>query len=462
MSRFFRRWLVRLALLGCFGLFGLAGGWVLLQRDYTGSELVRYALKRLQGHPKLEMLAHPVLFAMQRHFERPVSVTELPTLGKGQQPLTLNPSGKAQFNVASVAELAAAMRSAQAGQSIELQPGTYRLTQSLRTAQGGAPGLPITLRAALPGSVTLEVATIEGIVVQHPYWIIENLTLRGVCAEHGLCEHAIHVVGGGQHLTLQNNRFEDFNAHLKVNGLGGKWPDHGLIRFNTLLNQGVRRTHLPVVPIDIVGASHWRVEDNLIRNFVMRDGNRISYGVFMKGAGREGRIERNLVVCTPQEISQPGARVGISMGGGGTGKQFCRDGKCTAEHVDGVIANNIVAHCNDFGIDINASDRITVAHNTLINTSGIDVRYAASGIRVGGNLLEGRIRARHGSEIEAAQNELRPAAELFTAPDTLQLGWLRLPERVPAAGVTHDFCQQPRQNGTLPGAFSSESGCSRP
>lgn len=462
MSRF-RRALRGLLLLSGLGLLGLLAAWFWLQREYTGSELVRYALKRLQGHPKLELVAHPVLYGLQRSVERPVPAGELPALGKGQQPLTLNPAGKVQFSVSSVAELAAAMRLAQAGQTIELQPGTYRLSQTLRTAQGGAPGMPITLRAALPGSVILEVATVEGIVVQHPYWLIENLTLRGVCAEHGLCEHAIHVVGGGQHLTVQNNRLEDFNAHLKVNGLAGKWPDHGLVRFNTLLNQGVRRTHLPVVPIDIVAASHWRVEDNLIHNFVMRDGNRISYGVFMKGAGREGRIERNLVLCTPQEISQPGARVGISMGGGGTGKQFCRDGKCTAEHADGVIANNIVAHCNDFGVDINASDRITVAHNTLINTSGIDARYAASGVRVVGNLLEGRIRARHGSEIVAAHNEIAALGDLLAAPDALQLRWLRLPERVPAEdSVPHDFCQQPRQAGTLPGALASETGCPRP
>ena len=34
----------------------------------------------------------------------------------------------------------------------------------------------------------------------------------------------------------------------------------------------------------------------------------------------------------------------------------------------GLAANNVVAHCNDAGIDVNRSSQIALAHNTLINT----------------------------------------------------------------------------------------------
>ena len=44
----------------------------------------------------------------------------------------------------------------------------------------------------------------------------------------------------------------------------------------------------------------------------------MAYGVFMKGASAQGRIERNLIICTTQDISQPGNRIGLSFGGGGT------------------------------------------------------------------------------------------------------------------------------------------------
>jgi len=462
-TRLIRRLLLWCAVLCLLGLGTAWGLWVFLQQERTASELIRYTLQRLQGHPKLEAIAHPLLFAVQRSHERPVPSTELPTLGKGQQPLTLSPGGTAHFTVSDANAIAQAMRQAQAGQVIEIAPGRYTIKQALKTAQAGGAGAPITLRASQPGSVTLEIATPEGIIIQHPYWIIENLVMRGSCADDSQCEHALHVVGGGQHTIIRNNRIEDFNAHIKVNGLRGQWPDHGLIRFNTLGNTRARRTHLPVTPIDIVGASHWQVQDNLISRFVKAEGNRVSYGVFMKGAGAHGRIERNLVICTPEDISQPGSRVGISLGGGGTGKQYCRDGVCAAEHFDGVVAHNIVAHCNDFGIDVNAADRSRIAFNTLINTSGIDARRAANDTQVNGNLLEGRIRARDGSTISTSLNETRPLSRYFTAPDQLDLRWLRLPETIPSTPeLGADFCNKPRRDGTLPGAIDAEQGCPRP
>ena len=35
---------------------------------------------------------------------------------------------------------------------------------------------------------------------------------------------------------------EDFNAHIKVNGEGGQWPDNGLVQYNTLTNSHPRTT----------------------------------------------------------------------------------------------------------------------------------------------------------------------------------------------------------------------------
>jgi len=463
MKRSLRRWLAALLMLVLLTAGGAWGVWHWLQTERTASELIRYALKRLQGHPKLEAVAHPVLFALQRTYERPLASGDLPTLGKGQQPLTLNPSATAHFSVSDANAIALAMRQAQAGQVIEIAPGRYLLKQTLKTGQAGTATAPITLRAALPGSVTLDIATPEGILIQHPYWLIENLRMRGTCRDDGQCEHALHIVGNGHHATIRNNRFEDFNAHIKVNGLRGQWPDHGLIRFNTLSNSRARRTHLPVTPIDIVAASHWQVQDNLISRFVKTSGNQVAFGVFMKGAGSHGRIERNLVVCTPEGISQPGARVGISLGGGGTGKQYCRDGICAAEHFDGIVTHNIVAHCNDFGIDVNAADRSLIAFNTLINTSGIDARRTANDTQISGNLLEGRIRARDGSTITKSFNEVAALPRHFEAPDRLDLRWLRLPETVPSTpALGADFCNKPRRDGTLPGAIDAEQGCPRP
>ncbi len=443
---------------------GLAAAWVAwsrLTRQHTPGELIRHAQKRLIGHDRLEAVATPFLLRAQQRWERSPPAG-LPALGKGQQTkpnVDATPVGDI-VPVADVEALTKAMRMAMPGQTIEIAPGRYEIERPLQTGQAGRAGRPITLRAAVTGTVTLEIRSQVGFVASQPWWIFENLNLRGACAADEQCEHAFHVVGKAGHTVIRNNRIEDFNAHIKVNGVGADWPDHGLISFNTLKNSMARSTYRSVTPVDIVGANAWRVADNLIANFVKSGGDRISYGLFMKGGGRDGRIERNLIVCTPQGISSPGARVGISFGGGGTGQGSCRDGRCVAEHTGGIASQNVVAHCNDFGIDINRSWQIAVAYNTLINTAGIDVRNAAGGVRVVGNLVEGRIRARDASEMLPSVNELGRLADWLEAPDALDLRWRRQPETIPAAtALGNDFCHAPRRPVTLPGAVDGEPTC---
>ncbi len=223
------------------------------------------------------------------------------------------------MRVSNTQDLARALGAVLSGQVIEVDPGEYLIDRRLVTGHAGTARRPIVLRAARPGTVVFRVKSVEAIVVTQPYWLFENLTLRGECARHGDCEHAFHVVGKARGTVLRNNRIEDFNAHIKVNGEGGSFPDDGLLQFSTLMNGSARLTDRPVTPVDIVAASGWRVVDNLVGGFTKAGGDRISYGLFMKGAGSGGRIDRNLVICSTSDVSQPGVRVGISLGDGGTG-----------------------------------------------------------------------------------------------------------------------------------------------
>lgn len=425
----------------------------------TPGQLIRYALVRLDGHPNLSAIANPPLHWLQTRFEREASLQLLPTLGKGQQAKLLPPWGSqgagSVLPVSSSPEIAHALATAQAGQTVLIQPGRYRFTDKLKVGYAGSGNQPIIVRAAEPGQVFLEFDTVEGIAITQPYWVFENLQIRGVCRDHSQCEHAFHVVGKGHHTVLRNNFISDFNAHVKVNGESGEWPDDGLLAFNTLTNTTARQTHLPVTPLDMVGANHWVLADNLVSNFVKLDGDRISYGLFMKGGGRGGRIERNLVVCTPEGISQPGARVGISLGGGGTGKGLCRDAKCESEYTNGSVTNNIVAHCNDSGLDVNKAANNLLAFNTLINTAGIDARNSGASANVYGNLLEGRIHARGGAQIQNNMNELTVLRTVFEYADTLGFSCSAQMDNVPSIPtVPMDFSGVKRRDGTMPGAFS--------
>ncbi|MDR0578265.1 MAG: hypothetical protein LBI87_12230 [Candidatus Accumulibacter sp.] len=425
----------------------------------TPGELIRYAKKRLAGHTRLELVALPVLDAVQRRYERPVPGA-LEHLGKGWRKYSDDIVLLPDIHVGSVEELGQAMRAARPGQTIEIRPGRYEIRKRLDTGTAGTAVSPITVRAARIGEVVLAVDASEGIKVSQPHWIFENLDLRGVCGEDRYCDHAFHVVGGAKHTTIRNNRIVDFNAHVKVNGEDGVWPDEGLLQFNTLSNSRPRNTVLSVVFFDLVGANGWRVEDNLVAHFVKSDGNRVAYGLFMKGNGQGGVIERNLVVCTLDAISQPGVRIGISLGGGGTGDAFCRDGNCRLEYRSARVANNIVAHCNDSGIDVFKSSDALVAYNTLINTGGIDVRGAESSAWVVGNVLDGTIRSRHGALIRQERNEAGDTRELFSDADALDLSWSAGRDPVEGmAGVIADFCGQPRGVADFLGASSSRGGC---
>lgn len=426
-------------------------------------ELIRYTQHRLQGHPTLEWALLPGLRALQRRWERTPPPGPLPTLGKGQQRVPLAPAGPEAGTVIRVdtaAGLAQALEEARPGTHIVIAPGRYRFDKTLRLGHDGGAQAPIRVGALLPGSVKLEFTQVSGIQIDRPQWTFENLDIRGTCARDHDCEHAFHVVGRGAFFTLRNNHLQDFNAHIKVNGLNGEWPDHGLVAFNTLTNRDTRQTDRPVVMLDLVGASHWKVQDNLVSNFAKGQGNRVAYGLFMKGAGEGGRIERNLVICSPTDVSRPGERVGISFGGGGTQPAaVCRSDGCAAfEHRHGLAANNIVAHCNDAGLDINRASDIVLAHNTLINTAGVTARREPTQARLLSNLLDGNIYARDGAALDLEWNLNAPMDPIFVSPDALLLQWFKPPESIPLRTfVTNDFRGLVRRNATLPGALEQDS-----
>jgi len=211
-------------------LTGQAG----LLGERTPGELIRYAKRRLEGHPNLEAVALPPLHWLQRRYERPAPPGPLPTLGKGQQSFSLPPqqygptgipletmlppqgsstpvqggnnaalaqSGAPgnQILVTTAAQLIQATNAARPGQTITLAPGLYRLNQRVNAAVAGSPQQPITLRAAQPGQARLEVDR------------------EGVEQDAGLCGHV---------LTLSMHRQD---TAVKLGGVGYGIPAQVLL-----------------------------------------------------------------------------------------------------------------------------------------------------------------------------------------------------------------------------------------
>ncbi len=385
------------------------------------------------------------------------------------------PAGATSVSVATSDEVRRALVAAGPGKVITLLPGTYRFEgPALEVRNGGAPNAPAILRAELPGSVIIEMNLTEGFQVSAPHWIFENLVIRGACSTAGHCEHAFHVTGEGHHFAALNNTITDFNAHFKINGSGGAFPDNGRIVGNTINNTAPRKTTHPVTPIDLVAASGWLIAQNLIADFVKTDGDRISYGGFAKGAGSDNRFSRNTVLCEHRLQGHPGQRVGLSLGGGGTGKEYCRDKRCIVEQERSVIEGNLVAACSDAGIYLNNAAGSRVSHNSVIDTAGMQLRFPATSAMVEGNLIDGAVAA-HNDAVARMEDNLdtsipmtyagrHPLRERYRAPQELDFSWKgETPRRATAVVPGRDLCGNERPAARPAyGAIEDFSACLKP
>jgi hypothetical protein len=374
--------------------------------------------------------------------------------------------------VASMQALSEATAAAEPGDVIVVQPGRYSFTGSpIRATRPGSLDHPITVRAARLGDVVIESGAVETFKVSAPFWRFENLVMRGVCGDHADCEHAIHVVSGGSDILIRNNRFEDYNAQIKINGEDGAFPDRGVIQGNTFTDTVPRDTANPITPIDLVAASDWRISDNIITDFVRSGPDGATYGAFVKGAGENNVLERNLVVCEWKLRGTPGEHVGLSLGGGATGLPFRRElGTTGFEQVGGVIRDNLIVGCSDDGIYLNRAAHSVIDHNTLLDTAGIDARFLESSATITSNIVDGVIRGRDGAMIQGWDNPrpfllglfigLHPQRSYFSDPAKLDLTWRSMPTGQEPAERRPDLCGRPRGTDAPPGAFVDFATCS--
>jgi parallel beta-helix repeat protein len=365
-----------------------------------------------------------------------------------------------------------ALSAAEPGDVIVFVPGRYRFSgRALTVNRAGRADAPIIVTTRPAGSAVLEFDMVEGFHVSAPYWIFEDLDIRGVCARHDDCEHAFHVVGAAHRVVIRNNEVRDFNAHVKINGDRAAFPDGGRLEGNVFINSEARNTSNPVTPVDLVAASDWVVRANLIADFVKGGGDRTSYGGFAKGGGSANRFTGNVVLCEHRLRGAPGRRVGLSFGGGGSQAAACRDRRCLVEHQRGVMDNNVIASCSDVGIYVNRSAQTRIVHNTLIDTAGVLVRHPESSATGAGNLIDGGIAVRDGARFDDRGNRtawfawafagIHPVRRLFADPEVLDLRWRDEPPRLQnSVGPDADLCGRDRPRNAAYGAFEDIDACS--
>lgn len=468
-------------LIAAAGLLAVLSGLALtIERlDLPPRSIASYLETRLSGRSSVAADVGRGFAAMLMSVDRgrgpwPVPATPLGATLSGQawtSAQLVRGAGARLVRVGSTEAALLAIQAALPGDHIIFAPGGYRFVGSgIDVSRPGTRSDRVTLGADVAGTVVLDLDMAEGFMVSAPHWTFENLTIRGACKLQADCEHAFHVIGGANNFIARNNTVIDFNAHFKINGFERKFPDHGLIERNTITNGSVRRTDTPVAPIDLVAASHWVVRHNVITDFVKGQSNRISYGAFAKGGGANNRFERNLVICEHRLRGFPGQRIGISLGGGGTGKDYCRDQRCDTEQEAGIVESNLVASCSDDGIYVNRAAMSKLVHNTLIDTGGISVRFPESAASVDGNLVDGIIRSRDGAALHdddnlqtAAMNLFvgsHPMRRLFVDAAAFDFSWAAVPpRRTTASPGSADLCGADRPGRAAYGAFENFAAC---
>ena len=185
-------------------------------------------------------------------------------------------------NVATAAELQAAISSAVANDEMVLADGRYDFTASPSCNASGTAALPITVRAANRLKARIRFNTVEGFKVNGPYWRFDRLDVVGICPVDSDCEHAFHVSGRATGFQLLRSRIADFNAQLKVNASpaadgGYDIPNQGLIEGNELFDSHTRNTGNPTTKLNIDTGDDWVIRGNFIHDFHKGLPDNVSY-----------------------------------------------------------------------------------------------------------------------------------------------------------------------------------------
>lgn len=271
-------------------------------------------------------------------------------------------------------ELLNALASAQPGDSIELSSGVYQLNESkVRVNRPGTAAEPVYLRAQNLGDAQIHMCNAEGFFVSAPYWVFENLEVRGVCLDGVKNEHAFHIVGTGDHVILKNNRVVNFMSHVKtncdINGTSFRCPTGIQFLNNRWYNTTPVPGSAPFNVLNIDGSNETVIRGNVFHDFASANTSKSATAIYTKMHSNNVLVEQNLVVCE-QNLVTGSNRRGINVGDALDGNPYCLNQDCTS--FNGVYRNNIVMNCqgsgNSFGIGVINQDTSSFLHNTVINT----------------------------------------------------------------------------------------------
>ena len=357
------------------------------------------------------------------------------------------PTGRV-VRVSTEAELQGAVRVLSSNTTILIEPGTYRLTNTLQIS-GTLANVGIRGDSVDRDAVMLVGSGMADSSIQFGIWVggnvrgitIANLTIRDVYYHPIILNpgtrapliHNVHLINAGQQF-IKGNQTE-----------AGGGVDDGVVEYSVIEYVTTSKDHY-TNGVDVHRGANWTIRHNLFRNIRPPAGQLAGPAILMWNRSSGTVTEGNTFINCQREIAYGlGARAGH-------------------DHRGGIIRNNFIYRAasveGDAAIGVWDSPGTQVLHNTILASgtypSLIEYRYpGTTGVVVANNLLDGTVRARDGASATVAGNNTRAVPAMFVNPATGDLhfvpGVAAVEVNAPTlAGCADDWDGEPRPAGKAP------------
>ena len=287
-----------------------------------------------------------------------------------------------EYRVDSSKEIKDALAKAKPGDVISVKAGIYDLGGSFSTGNNGSESKPIHFRCAGEKDyAVLKTNAVVGFRIKSKHWIISGIHVQG-SEKKTQATVFMDGPGGCGNVTMTDCKISGSAVH------GMKAARTREVGVDNIILDHVELFNTAKTGFDLVSGDNWLLKNCYVHDYGKVKG--VSYGIFLKGGGSNGIIDGCFV-----DGKSSNTTVGISFGGGLTGKQWLPliNGKIAAEHDRGIARNNIVVNTKDVAFHSNNSANCGFYNNLAWNCKYFQRQgsYPADPVLIN-NLLEGKYR----------------------------------------------------------------------
>lgn len=357
-----------------------------------------------------------------------------------------------EYRVKDSKSIKKALSSAKAGDVISIKAGSYDMGDTFATGNDGSISKAITLQCSgEKGYALLRASGQIAFRVKNKHWLIKGIHIQG-SEEKTQATVFMDGPGGGGDIKMIDCKISGSALHgMKAARTREGGVDNVYIENTELFNTAF-------TGFDLVSGDNWTLKNCYVHDYGKKKG--ISYGIFLKGGGKNGIIDGCFV-----DGKASSTTIGISFGGGLTGKQWLPliNGKIGPEHFEGIARNNIVINSTDVAYHSNNGSNCFFYNNLAWNCKNFQMQksYPKDPVLVN-NLIAGKYRGAHS---DSGNNiaDVDPGWFLDPGNEDFRLtkkGVRELKRKaVKLNGCSHDYFGQERQDiypgPVLPGAKNS-------